>query len=141
MVNKTVYVSLFVAAFVAALFFMTEFSTKVQDQFKAYSTGDIEANSFSDRRPIHLNGTKNDPFGIPLIIHQMWKEGVSPPEETVRWRKGCQALNPEFSFKMYNDEDIAVFTKENYPEYYPMLKSLKGVCKLLSDSNFSAIIT
>ena len=42
---------------------------------------------------------------------------------------GCKALNPSYDFRMYNDDDLAAFVEKFYPQYLPLFKSLKGVCK------------
>lgn len=72
-----------------------------------------------------VNGTL--PRTVPRIIHQTWKTGASPPAETTRWREGCQALNREYEFRMYDDDDLLAFTEQHYPEYLALFKSLRGV--------------
>jgi len=64
---------------------------------------------------------------MPRIIHQTWKTGSSPPAETVRWRQGCMALNRDYEFRMYDDDELLEFTTKHYPEYLPLFKSLHGV--------------
>ena len=68
-------------------------------------------------------------LGIPSIIHQTWKQSVTPPSELVRWRNGCMKLNKEFNFKIYSDEQLHAFTKEYYPQYLAMFEHLYGVCE------------
>ena len=68
-------------------------------------------------------------FRFPRIVHHTWKTGSSPPAETTRWRKGCMQLNPDYEFKMYDDDDLLHFAEKYYPRYLSMLKHLKGVCK------------
>ena len=131
MVNRTVYVSLFIAAFVSAVFFLFTFSETLQDQFKAYSSNGVETTNFVSRKPQHHSNESyaNAEFIIPLVVHHTWKKDTPPPAETVRWRSGCQVLNPEYDFRMYNDEDLLEFTTQYYPRYLPMFKTLHGVCK------------
>jgi len=78
--------------------------------------------------PRHLNGTtiRYDPM-LPQLIHQTWKTGSSPPPETVRWRDGCIAVNRDYEFRMYDDDQLLEFTIKQYPEYLPLFKSLHGV--------------
>ncbi len=71
----------------------------------------------------------NDLLQFPSIVHHTWKTGSAPPAETVRWRDGCKRLNPDFQFKMYDDDDLYKFTEKHYPEYFPLFKALSGVCK------------
>ena len=64
---------------------------------------------------------------VPKVIHQMWKSGVKPPPETVRWRHGCMNLNPDYNFHMYDDEDLVAFVENEYPKYLPLFRALNGV--------------
>jgi hypothetical protein len=68
---------------------------------------------------------------FPRLVHQMWKSGAPLPRQTVGWIDGCKALNPDFVFHMYDDEDLLRFTETHYPEYLPMFKSLHGVCEFV----------
>ena len=57
----------------------------------------------------------------------MWKSPqVSPPSETVRWQRGCKAVNPDHEFRMYYDADLVVFVEKEYPQYLPLFLALKG---------------
>lgn len=98
------------------------------------------ANDFTrylDFGPIHSRNatrsnsslTGDNPFQIPLVVHQMWKTGSSPPAETIRWRDGCIRLNPQFEFRMYDDDDLLTFAEKHYPRYLAMFQHLVGVCK------------
>ena len=69
--------------------------------------------------------TKNS--RIPKIIHQMWKDRKSVTSEMKNWVSGCKALNPDYEFKFYDDEDLRKFVKTTYPEYWSVYKSLTGV--------------
>jgi hypothetical protein len=64
---------------------------------------------------------------IPNIVHQTWKPNVSPPLETVRWRRQCVALNPDFSFQLYDDKELYTFVEQKADKYLPLFQSLKGV--------------
>ena len=92
------------------------------------------------RTTVLSNGTRvTKPIDIsnkfPRIIHQTWKTGTDPPHETVRWREGCRAINPEYEFRMYNDDELLAFVKTYYVEYLPLFNSLHGVCKYISSFN------
>ena len=64
---------------------------------------------------------------FPKLIHYMWKSPqVSPPSETVRWQRGCKAVNPDHEFRMYYDADLVVFVEKEYPQYLPLFLALKG---------------
>ena len=76
----------------------------------------------------YANGTLVRPvMTMPRIIHQTWKTGASPPAETLRWREGCKALNREYEFRMYDDDQLLAFTEKHYPEYLALFRSLHGV--------------
>lgn len=65
---------------------------------------------------------------FPKLVHYMWKSiDIAPPEETIRWQRGCRAVNPDHKFNMYYDADLLTFVENNYPEYLGLFKSLKGV--------------
>jgi len=68
------------------------------------------------------------PTMFPRLIHQTWKSAsVSPPAETIRWREGCKAVNDDYDFIMYDDEELLAFATKNYPQYLPLFKALHGV--------------
>lgn len=70
---------------------------------------------------------------FPRIVHQTWKStDIHEPKETIRWKKGCKLLNPDYDFRLTMDEEIKAFVYENYPEYVQLFKSLKGVCEYKS---------
>ena len=64
---------------------------------------------------------------IPKIVHQMWKDRKSITSEMNTWMSGCKALNPDYEFKFYDDEDLRKFVETTYPEYWSVYKSLTGV--------------
>jgi mannosyltransferase OCH1-like enzyme len=68
-------------------------------------------------------------YGIPAVVHQTWKVSVSPPTELLRWRNGCTKVNKGFSFRMYSDEALNVFTSAHHPRYLALFEHLHGVCK------------
>lgn len=76
----------------------------------------------------HGWNTESD-LKIPLVVHHTWKRSTPPPGELVRWRQGCMKLNSEYTFVMYNDEDLLAFTRQHYQQYLPMFEHLYGVCK------------
>lgn len=93
---------------------------------------ELYPSSANGRRPkARYNDSSIDINPFPTIVHHTWKTGSDPPAETVRWRKGCIALNPSYEFRMYDDDDLMKFTADHYPRYLPMLKKLKGVCKYM----------
>lgn len=66
---------------------------------------------------------------FPLIVHQTWKSKSIPPHQTLRWREGCKKLNPQYEFKMFDDDDLIAFTLKYYPQYGSFLQALHGICK------------
>ncbi len=66
---------------------------------------------------------------FPHSVHQTWKTRDNLPKDLVRWDKGCQKLNSEYRFNLYDDNDLKSFTHKHYPEYSALFDSLKGVCK------------
>jgi hypothetical protein len=74
-----------------------------------------------------LNRTSSSKL-FPKLLHYMWKSPtVPPPSETVRWQRGCKAVNPDHEFRMYYDADLLTFVEREYPEYLPLFRALKGV--------------
>ena len=72
----------------------------------------------------------NFSINIPRIVHHTWKgASLSLPSELTRWKKGCIKLNPDYEFRMYNDQDLLTFAKQHYPRYFSMFQTLHGVCK------------
>lgn len=54
------------------------------------------------------------PEKIPRIIHQTWKDEVLPP----KWqaiREECQAMHPDYEFKLWTDASSRAFIAEHYP--------------------------
>jgi hypothetical protein len=72
-----------------------------------------------------------DGLWAPRIVHQTWKSHTLPPHQTLRWRAACQQLNPDYEFKMFDDDDLKKFTDKYYPELSGMLDALSGVCKYI----------
>jgi len=73
------------------------------------------------------NSGSNRTTKFPKLIHYMWKSPqVSPPSETVRWQRGCKAVNPDHEFRMYYDAELVVFVEKEYPQYLPLFLALKG---------------
>jgi mannosyltransferase OCH1-like enzyme len=64
---------------------------------------------------------------FPKMVHQTWKSKSVPPHQTLRWRTACKELNPQYDFKMFDDDDLMTFTLKYYPKYGTVLQALKGV--------------
>ena len=96
-------------------------------QFPIFST------EIKSSQSIRLSMNESNAFQIPMLVHQMWKTGLSsskgPPSETLRWRDGCRKINSDYTYKMYSDADLKEFVEINYPQYLQLFNSLKGVCK------------
>ena len=83
-------------------------------------------NAVPRQRLPSLNRTSSKLF--PKLLHYMWKNPtVAPPSETVRWQRGCKAVNPDHEFRMYYDADLLSFVEREYPEYLTLFRALKGV--------------
>jgi len=62
---------------------------------------------------------------IPKRIIQVWKTWSSKtPEMFANYTKSIRQLNPEYEYIMFKDEDIDIFLKTNYPDYYKTYLSL-----------------
>ena len=121
MKRKTVFALFVVAIFVLVFFFVVEFYMgDVQVEFNSQTLNSMAT-------PDHWH-TESD-LKIPLVVHHTWKRTTAPPSELVRWRKGCMKLNRDYTFVMYNDEDLLTFTRLHYKQYLPMFEHLHGVCK------------
>lgn len=82
----------------------------------------------NNRLKLHANETQAFQHSFfPKEVHQMWKSNSLPPIETLRWRAGCQALNPFHDFNLMDDDDLKAFVHGFYPQYAPLFDSLKGV--------------
>lgn len=79
------------------------------------------------RRVRSTTNTDRVQMYVPKMVHQMWKSGVDPPPETVRWQQGCKKLNPDHEFRMYDDDDLVAFVEKEYPKYLPLFRALSGV--------------
>jgi len=54
---------------------------------------------------------------IPRIIIQTWKDNNIPPKY-YEMINSMKFLNPNYEYMFFTDDDIEVFLKEHYPEYY-----------------------
>lgn len=121
MKRKNAFVLLVVAICVFSLYFLVQFYIgDVQVEFNSQTLNSLAT-------PDHWN-TESE-LKIPLIVHHTWKRTTAPPAELVRWRTGCMRLNRDYTFIMYNDEDLLTFTRQHYQQYLPMFEHLHGVCK------------
>ena len=62
---------------------------------------------------------------IPKIIHQIWKTETVPPE----FHKFCQSWKdhhkyPEWTYKLWTDDEIDWLIKGHFPEYYQLMKNI-----------------
>jgi mannosyltransferase OCH1-like enzyme len=60
---------------------------------------------------------------IPKIIIQTWKTKTIPNNYQSDVNS-LKKLNPDYEYKYFADEDIILFLKSNYPEYYETYKKL-----------------
>ena len=69
----------------------------------------------------HTYGTKKIPFiatqYIPKVIIQTWKSN-NIPDKYKPLIDSIKTNNPDYEYKFFTDEDIDVFLKANYPQYY-----------------------
>ena len=54
---------------------------------------------------------------IPKIIHQTWKSKEVPAKWQAYVDK-VQQLNPEWEYRLWTDDEIDVFVKEEFPDFY-----------------------
>jgi mannosyltransferase OCH1-like enzyme len=57
-------------------------------------------------------------MAIPKIIHQTWKTTEIPP----RFQRGVASVkryHPDWEYRLWTDEDIDNYVKENHPDFYP----------------------
>jgi hypothetical protein len=66
---------------------------------------------------------------FPHLVHQMWKTKDSLTSDANRWIGGCKKVNSDYLFRLYDDNDLKLFTHQHYPEYSELFDSLTGVCK------------
>jgi hypothetical protein len=61
---------------------------------------------------------------IPRVIHQTWKTR-DIPDRYQTFQENCQELHPDFSFRVWSDQDNALLIKTHYPEYEYVYYQLK----------------
>ena len=54
---------------------------------------------------------------IPKIIHQTWKTDEIPAKH-LKFVNKVKTLNPEWSYKLWTDQDNDEFVKKEYPDFY-----------------------
>tara|TARA_B100001094_G_scaffold324240_1_gene376525 strand:+ start:3367 stop:4752 length:1386 start_codon:yes stop_codon:yes gene_type:complete len=62
---------------------------------------------------------------IPKIIHQIWKTETVPPEFynfCASWKSHHKS--PEWTYKLWTDNEIDWLIKGHFPEYYDLMKSI-----------------
>lgn len=58
---------------------------------------------------------------IPKLIHQTWKTNDIPKKHR-RFVNKLKTLNPDWSYKLWTDEDNDGFVKREFPEFYQVFK-------------------
>lgn len=80
---------------------------------------------------------------IPRIIIQMWvqKDGKSPkiPPFEQKYMEQMKKLNPHFEHKFFDGNEIDIFFKNNYPEYYSTYQQLPEFIQKLDFFRYLAI--
>lgn len=66
---------------------------------------------------------------IPHIIHQTWKTNTVPKKWQSFTRK-VRKLNPDWSYRLWSDDDNDAFVKEEFPDFYPVFSDFpKGIMR------------
>jgi hypothetical protein len=77
------------------------------------------------RRPVLPSPPEARPGGpaadghrrIPSIIHQTWKSTSAIPETFRPWIRSCLALNPDWEYWLWSDDDMRRLVSTAYPQY------------------------
>lgn len=56
---------------------------------------------------------------IPKLIHQTWKTN-DIPKKWLSFTYKVKALNPDWQYKLWTDEDNENFVRNEFPEFYPV---------------------
>jgi mannosyltransferase OCH1-like enzyme len=66
--------------------------------------------------------SKDRPSTIPKLIHQLWKTAALPAhweDLTRRWKE----LHPDWSYKLWTDDDCREFVRTVYPKFHPVYQA------------------
>lgn len=55
-------------------------------------------------------------YKIPCVCHQTWKTKTDLPDDLQRTMEINRRLNPDMTFKLYDDDDIDAYIRNNFPK-------------------------
>jgi mannosyltransferase OCH1-like enzyme len=58
---------------------------------------------------------------FPQSVIQMWKD-TNVPAQLKRWKAGCEAVNLDYRFVMFNDKELGVWIRKEYPRYLDLFE-------------------
>ena len=63
-------------------------------------------------------------MAVIRVIHQTWKDST-PPDELFRsdWVDSWKRHNPSWEYRLWTDEEIQGFVRDEFPEFYPVWRS------------------
>lgn len=97
----------------------------------------LNKNEFSDYIAKLNEKTKESVKEIPKIIIQTGPAKISPKIKT--YMAGLKKHNPDFKYMFFSDEDIELFLKTNYPEYYNTYNRLPRLIQRLDFFRYIAV--
>lgn len=59
---------------------------------------------------------------IPLLLHQIWIGGTTPPPDLLSSHRHCSEINKEFQPILWNDGNVTDFLSLHYPEVYTVYR-------------------
>ena len=97
-----------------------------------------------------LGNNNQDKLFIPKKIHQIWLGGKKPPNKFIPWMKSWQKFNPDWEYKLWDEENIKelnindfnIYSKKINPGYrsdilrYIILHKFGG---LYADTDFECL--
>jgi len=87
---------------------------------------------------IYENSEHSDNIQIPKIIIQTWKTN-DIPDRYKNLISSIKSNNPDYKYLYFSDNDIDIFLKQNYPEYYETYLKLPVVIQKIDFFRYIAV--
>jgi len=132
--TKNVYGVIAVVFLLAVVQYSSWIQTKKHEPFEQRMTDIVKKVNEGESAAIET---------IPRIIIQVWvqKDGEAPriPANQVQYMNKFRKMNPTFEHMFFNGDDIDLFFKSNYMEYYDTYKRLPFFIQTLDFFRYLAI--
>jgi len=108
------YLIIGIIIFISLLFFLLNNTLEIHENFK-------DSNDLKDSNNSMIIDKEIEK--IPKIIIQTWKDN-NIPDRYIPHIESLKDMNPSYQYMYFTDNDIDVFLKKNYPEYYKTYNEL-----------------